>query len=79
MTPALEDTKEAIREYPREGSDQSGATVDTEPKGVRKAAKRTKNKTKGVFRKIARKLAGMGNDVVVVGEERKVREGEDIV
>jgi hypothetical protein len=70
IAPALEDTKEAIRQS---RSSEDGSEVDPAPKGVRKAAVKTKTKTKGVFRKIARKLAGMGSEVTIVGEERKLR------
>lgn len=78
VAPALEDTKEAIREVKNEedksdtSSQKLPGTVDPAPKGVRKAAKQTRSKTKGVFRKLGRKIAGMGSDVAVVGEERKV-------
>lgn len=41
-------------------------------KGVRKAAKKTGGKTKSLFKRAARKLAGMGSDVTVVGEESGV-------
>lgn len=76
VAPNLEETKRAIREAqdPQALDAPKNPEVEdaTKPQRVRTAAKKTKSKTKGAFKKIARKLAGMGSDVAVVGEERKV-------
>lgn len=84
VAPTLEEANEAINEDEGEGATAKAAKAaasDTKAgrelssrnpdnhKGVRKAAKKTGGKTKSLFKRAARKLAGMGSDVTVVGEE----------
>lgn len=78
VAPSLEEAKAAIREV--QDPDGVQAAKDAElkkaqddEKKMKKVTKKTKAKTKGAFKKVARKLAGMGSDVAVVGEERKLR------
>lgn len=82
VAPTLEEANEAVNEEDGTKTKAAKAAVsDTKAgqalssgnpennKGVRKAAKKTGSKTKSLFKRAARKLAGMGSDVTVVGEE----------
>ncbi|CAK9782310.1 hypothetical protein CC85DRAFT_254875 [Cutaneotrichosporon oleaginosum] len=83
--PTLEDTKDVIREKTGDnagdivggeaavGAPTSAEGAEPPPQGVKKVTATTKRKTKGAFKRIARKIAGMGSDVTVVGKEKKLR------
>ncbi|GMK59490.1 hypothetical protein CspeluHIS016_0800960 [Cutaneotrichosporon spelunceum] len=72
VTPALEATKEAIRQAAGTGVSEALEASDMHMP-AHEATKPKKKKKKGLFRKLVRQLAGIGSDVALVGDERKLR------
>ncbi|BEI94984.1 uncharacterized protein CcaverHIS019_0705650 [Cutaneotrichosporon cavernicola] len=72
VAPALEATKEAVSQATPSAPDLE-VEADAAPTPAHKAAVKSRKKTRGVFRKLVRRLASMGSDVAFVGEERKLK------